>query len=294
MDDAALAPSTAEAQTSAEFSSVTIISVTFNSSCIVKDLVASVPPGVRVVLVDNGSSDIDQLQTLASEQVSVVANAHNVGFGVACNIGAQHACSDYLFFVNPDAQLSEHTVLALLEAAARYPQASAFNPAIEEGNGKQYFKRSSTLLPREHYMPRGWPTRDREVSVLSGAAIFIKRATFTAVGGFDEAIFLYHEDDDLSLRLKHHGPLMFIREAVLTHIGGAGSARSPAVAALKAWHMGRSRVYALRKHGFAAPWWRSFGLALWQLCSPLVWLSKRKRAKQLALLTGVWSMRGRP
>ena len=38
---------------------------------------------------------------------------------------------------------------------------------------------------------------------MGGAAIFIKKETFIKVGGFDEKIFLYHEDDDLSLRLKN-------------------------------------------------------------------------------------------
>ncbi|HSG59858.1 MAG TPA: glycosyltransferase family 2 protein [Pseudomonadales bacterium] len=292
MGDASVAPSTVEAKASTDLSSVTIISVTYNSVAIVRALLNSIPSGINVVLVDNGSRDIAQLQALENDHVRVVANGCNRGFGVACNVGARHANSDYLFFVNPDATLSAPTIRALLDAATRYPQAAAFNPAIREGNGRPYFKRSSTLLPRSQYMPRGWPARDSEVSVLSGAAIFVARPIFEKVGGFDENIFLYHEDDDLSLRLRELGPLMFVRDAVVTHIGGAGSSRSPEVAALKAWHMGRSRVYTLRKHGFALPWWRSFGLALWQLLSPLVWFSKRKRAKQVALLKGVWSSRG--
>ena len=292
MTDDALAPSPVGAPSPADLSVVTIVSVTYNSSAIVKQLVASIPAGVKVILVDNGSDDIEALQALTSDDVSVLHNHSNVGFGRACNQGAEAAHTEYLFFVNPDAYLTEETLHALMCAAHSYPDAVAFNPAIVEGNGKQYFKRSSTLLPRAEYMTRGWPSSDSAVNVLSGAAIFVKKSVFQAVGGFDENIFLYHEDDDLSLRLRRMGALMFIRNAVLTHIGGSGSARSPAVAALKAFHMGRSRVYTLRKYGFALPWWRSFGLALWQLLSPLVWFSKRKRAKQVALLRGVWSMRG--
>ena len=291
MTDDAHAPSPVGAKSPADFSSVTIVSVTFNSFNIVKQLVASIPTGVKVILVDNGSDDIEQLQTLTSDDISVLHNPRNVGFGTACNQGAAAANTDYLFFVNPDASLAGETLSALLNAVHKYHDAVAFNPAIVEGNGKQYFKRSSTLLPRAEYMARGWPSSDSAVNVLSGAAIFVKQSVFQAVGGFDENIFLYHEDDDLSLRLRRMGTLMFIRDAVLTHIGGSGSARSPAVAALKAFHMGRSRVYALRKYGFALPWGRSFVLALWQLLSPLVWFSKRKRAKQVALLKGVWSMR---
>lgn len=276
----------------ASLSDVTIVTVTFNSAKVVSDLVASVPAGVKVVLVDNGSRDIDALLALQNEWVTVLANGSNLGFGAACNRGAAHASTEFIFFVNPDARLEVATLDALLAAAERYPKAAAFNPAILDDRGRHYFKRSSTLLPRRDYMPRGWPSEDTVVKVLSGAAIFIRKSVFERIAGFDENIFLYHEDDDLSLRLREHGDLMFIRAAELMHIGGAGSARSPEVAALKAWHMGRSRVYALRKHGFCCPFYRSLAVACWQLLSPLVWFSKRKRAKQVAFLKGIWDRRG--
>jgi GT2 family glycosyltransferase len=139
-------------------------------------------------------------------------------------------------------------------------------------------------------VPRGWPDRDSEVTVLSGAALFMRRAAFEAVGGFDVRIFLYHEDDDLSLRLrKQAGKLMFIRAAQVVHLEGRSSSRSAEIAALKAWHMGRSRVYVTRKHGRPAPFARALGSAIRQLASPWVLLSRRKRAKQLAYLRGVFS-----
>jgi GT2 family glycosyltransferase len=128
--------------------------------------------------------------------------------------------------------------------------------------------------------------------VLSGAAFFVRRAAFEAVGGFDPAIFLYHEDDDLSLRLKAEcGRLMFIAGAQVTHQGGGSSVRSPDVAALKAWHMGRSRVYAMRRHDRPLAFVQALTSAVWQLMSPLLLLSRRKRAKQVAFLRGVWSAR---
>jgi GT2 family glycosyltransferase len=166
------------------------------------------------------------------------------------------------------------------------------NPRIAEADGGEYFKRKSCLIPRSDWMARGWPGADCEVNVLSGAAIFVRRADFDAVGGFDPAIFLYHEDDDLSRRLyAERGPLMFIRAALVQHLGGRSSVRSPEVAALKARHMGYSRVYTMRKHGRPYAFARALISAFIQLCSPLVVLSRRKRAKQVALLKGTWDAR---
>ena len=119
-----------------------------------------------------------------------------------------------------------------------------------------------------------------------------RKSALEAVGGFDPEIFLYHEDDDLSRRLRaERGPLMFIRAALVQHLGGRSSVRSPEVAALKAWHMGRSRVYAARKHGQKFAFGRALFQATAQLLSPAVLLSKRKRAKQWAFFRAVLASR---
>jgi len=79
--------------------------------------------------------------------------------------------------------------------------------------------------------------------------------------------------------------------APVRHIGGGSSVRSPLIARLKAWHMGRSHVYAARKHGQRFVFGRALFQAVLQLISPLTWFSARKRAKQIGLLKGVLSAR---
>ena len=51
--------------------------------------------------------------------------------------------------------------------------------------------------------------------------------------------------EDLSLRLRDHGPLMYCHRAQIMHLSGHGSPRKPEVAAFKAYHSTRSRVYIL-------------------------------------------------
>jgi N-acetylglucosaminyl-diphospho-decaprenol L-rhamnosyltransferase len=269
---------------------VTIISVSYNSVRVLPAMLASVPEGTPVVLVDNASGDAAALEYLAQQHgARLIRNPENLGFGVACNIGARAATTDYLLFLNPDAVLQPGALDRLVQAAdTDYPNASAMNPRIAEADGSPYFKRKSHLMPRSEWMPRGWPPADREVTVLHGAALFVRRRDFEAVGGFDPRIFLFHEDDDLSLRLRRErGPVLFIRDAVVQHVGGASSVRSPKIAALKAWHMGHSRVYGARKHGQPLARTGAILQAAVQLLSPLVLLSRRKRAKQWAFLRGV-------
>lgn len=268
---------------------VAIVTVCFNSTGVLADMLATIPEGCQVILSDNGSSDLVELQKIAAEYgAELVLNQSNLGFGRACNTGAAIATRELILFQNPDARLDENAISELVRAADHYPDAVAFNPAIRNANGSKFFKRGSCLLPAAQKLPRGWPDRDREVAVLSGASLMVRKADFDAVGGFDAAIFLYHEDDDLSLRMTAGGgKLMFVRQAQVTHAQGTSTTVSPATAALKAYHMGRSRVYASRKHGRPLAFSRALLLACWQLCSPLVLLSRRKRAKQWAFLQGV-------
>ncbi|NRB19491.1 MAG: glycosyltransferase family 2 protein [Rhodobacteraceae bacterium] len=269
-----------------------IVTVCYRSMAVLPQMLASVPNGVQVVLVDNaGEDDGGELATLAAKySAKLISNDQNKGFGVACNQGAAELDTEFLLFLNPDTALAADTLTRLLAAADTYKGASAFNPQITSPNGGQLFKRNSHLFPRSDKMPRGWPEQDREVTVLSGAALLIRRAAFEHVSGFDENIFLYHEDDDIALRLKKNaGKLMFVRDAIVTHLEGRSSVRSPEIAALKAWHMARSRVYATRKHGRSVPFARALNSALRHLLSVTVLFSERKRSKQVAYLCGVLS-----
>ncbi|WP_425092813.1 glycosyltransferase family 2 protein [Tropicimonas sp. S265A] len=270
---------------------ITLVTVTHNSMAVLPDMLASVPKGVKVVIVDNASdaAALSKLRQLtAARGATLLENKENKGFGVACNQGAAGAETAYLLFLNPDARLGAGALEAFLEGAARYPDASAFNPRISNADGTPYFKRSSVLLPAGASLPRGWPAQDREVPILTGAALFVRREGFETVGGFDPAIFLFHEDDDLALRLKRTcGPLMFLRDAEVTHASGTSSRRTAASAGFKAYHMGMSRVYAVRKHDVPGEPRAAFRQALLKMMSPENLLSRRRRAKNYGFLRGV-------
>lgn len=271
----------------------TLVSVCFNSSAVLKNLLASIPAGTTIILVDNGSGDIAATQELADKyHAQLITNAHNSGFGAACNQGAALSRSEFLFFVNPDSILNATTIAQLESAADAHPTASAFNPRIVNARGEPSFKRRSCLLKPDQILRRQPPGHDSEVPVLSGAALFVRARAFDQVGGFDTNIFLYHEDDDISLRLRQQaGPIWFIPAAKVMHLSGHSSGRSAKVAALKAWHMGRSLVYTTSKHHIHGAYPKALWSAIRQVLSPSTLLSKRKFYKNRAFFQGVLSAR---
>ncbi len=273
-----------------QLSDITIVTVCYKSDAVIGEMVASIPSETPIVLVDNGGlTDFPDFG--ADRQVEILRLEENVGFGRGCNVGAEAAKTRFVFFLNPDSHLKAGALEALLLAAERYPQASAFNPRISDTKGRASFKRRSYLLPGSEHMKPGWPGGDAEVAVLSGSAIFVSKEKFEQAGRFDPEIFLYHEDDDLSLRLKEMGPLYFVHDAQVMHAAGNASGRSAKVAHLKAYHMARSRVYTGRKYKRPAPHLFAYLEAFRLMASPLTWFSARKRAKAAGFLAGAMSVK---
>jgi GT2 family glycosyltransferase len=65
--------------------------------------------------------------------------------------------------------------------------------------------------------------RSQLVDWVGGAALMVRRSAFEAIGGFDEAMFLYMEDVDLCRRSRLGGwRVRYLAEAVVEHrMGGS-------------------------------------------------------------------------
>lgn len=269
-----------------ELSNVSIVIVSFNSEEKLFELFPSIPESCELIIVNNASNSLPQ-ELKKSRDFIEIHNSENKGFGTACNIGVTKASKDFIFLLNPDTFLKDHCLENLLKVCKDFPNASAFTPKITNKKNKEDFKRRSILLNRGQWL-KGPPKVLSEIPVMGGAAIFLKKTIFSEVGGFDENIFLYHEDDDLSLRLKNTvGPLMYCPQANVIHEGGNSSLRNPKTAMLKGFHMGKSRVYAMKKYKINNYKVKCLLFAIIQLMSIEMLFSKRKRAKYLAFFKGV-------
>lgn len=268
---------------------ITIITVTYNSLEVLPNMLSSISPNIPVIIVDNNSENKKELRALSKKyHTKLIENETNLGFGSSCNIGASYSKTKYLLFLNPDTQLDKNTIKYLLNAAKKYPNVSAMNPRIIEHDNSPFFKRRSHLLPRSKWQKRGLLKKDSEVSILSGSALFVKTEHFKKVHGFDQNIFLFHEDDDLCLRLNDKcGKLMYINDAVVKHFSGTSSIRSNKIAAFKAWHMGQSKIYTIKKHNILFGKSLAIIHSLLKLLSPESFLSKRRIIKNYSFLKSI-------
>jgi hypothetical protein len=194
-----------------------LVLVNYNGGGAVLACLASVQstcgPEVEVIVVDNASTDGSaDLIEAAFPQVTVVRCATNEGFGAGCNRGARAARGPYLVFLNPDTLAQPgwlEALLAPLESDAGAGLATskvvlAQHPDRLNACGMSIHITGLTLV-RGLNLPADSYSQTEEVDAVSGAAFAARRDLFEALGGFDEAFFLYMEDTDLSWRARLMG-----------------------------------------------------------------------------------------
>jgi N-acetylglucosaminyl-diphospho-decaprenol L-rhamnosyltransferase len=236
--------------------SVTAVVVAYDSARLLPACVEALSrQGLRVIVVDNASED-DSAAVAQRLGATVIRNRRNEGYGRANNRGARAATSEIILIVNPDVILAEGAARCLAEAAERYPDAGLLAPRIMEPDGRFFFQSRSLLSP---YLenPSGrlmLPEGDCCAPFLSGACVMARRELFLRLGGFDENIFLFYEDNDLCRRVADAGhALVHVHEALATHQRGGSSAARPGRIYRGRWHQAWSRAYVSRKYGLTNP-----------------------------------------
>lgn len=181
---------------------------------------------VELIVVDNQSTDgsPDYIRTHFPE-VRLIHNARNGGFGSGNNLGAAYACGQYLVFLNPDTRVSGDWLKPLIEqlsaderlgiATAKLLLMDAPDTINTCGNDVHF---TGVTLCRGMGAAAATFNEVTEVSAASGAAFAMRRTVFDAVNGFDEMMFMYMDDTDLSLRVQQAGyKCVYVPESVIYH-----------------------------------------------------------------------------
>lgn len=263
---------------------IALVTVTYSPGKHLWDFIDSVPDataqGAHVVIVDNGSKDgVPEAVASANHPmpVELIYSGGNIGYGAAMNVGARalrdkrdrgEIDPEFFAIVNPDVVFSPGAIDRMVEAARRHPRAGAVGPLIREDDGSAY--PSARKLPRlgmgighallgPVWKSNPWTTsymlgfdmdREREAEWLSGSCILLRWDAFEALGGFDEAYFMYMEDVDLGDRLARAGWLnIFTPTAEISHAQGHSASKHPEIV-LKAHHDSVYRYQADRLTGW--------------------------------------------
>jgi GT2 family glycosyltransferase len=263
---------------------LTVICVTYNSGHVIEHFLSSLDSDIKVIIVDNGSTE-STLPDRLRNRAHVISTGSNIGYGSACNLGAAATSSQLLLFSNPDIRFESDSIEQLLKAASDFPNA-AFNPLIYR-KGKLHIRRWSRLMPGQT-LDRSQVDIDNTIPVLSGACFLVRRDHFDQINGFDQNIFLFHEDDDLSARLKRLGvQLRLAAGSKVHHNAGNSSDRSPASERIKGNAMAQSLIYVMQKYALPFDISVERRKSFLKLALPYVFLHKARRTKLLGFIEGL-------
>jgi N-acetylglucosaminyl-diphospho-decaprenol L-rhamnosyltransferase len=216
----------------------------------------------EVNLLDNASGE--DLTDLAARFPGCRAFSapRNLGFGGGHNLLAGETDAPYLLILNPDIELvAPGTVARLLALVEHGDRVVAAGPKLltSDGtpqpydHGRLHGLRAAIALQGGHSYWRATDVR-QEVAWVSGAAMLLRHSAFAALGGFDEKLFLYKEDEDLCLRLRQAGGAVVYEPGVaMRHVG--------AVVADRHHELRGASSYFFAKHYAGRPGRRAFAAA---------------------------------
>jgi GT2 family glycosyltransferase len=183
----------------------------------------------EIVVVDNDSTD-DSLDRLGSPpRVTIVRAGRNLGFAAGVNLGARRCTGRLLLLLNPDVRVLPGAIATTADYLDGHPDVGIAGPLLVDGRGR-WQPSAGRLGALGHVVldtrfARRPILRTRSVGWIHGAFLLMPRALFDAVGGLDEAYFMYGEDLDLCSRVRTAGyRTIVVAEARAVHYGNRSGA----------------------------------------------------------------------
>ncbi len=230
---------------------ITVSTNKLNTSCIqsMRRVVENSSLKIAFVVVDNASTEIDahEFVTEYMPEAIVILRQKNHGFGDSCNRGARDINAKYYFFLNPDTDISDVSVIdALYAFMTKYPKVGIAAPRLKYMDGtvqetcRRFPKWYTPIVQRTNIFPTKLSDNHRNeflmddfshnearmVDWVQGSAFMIDGDLYRELGGFDERYFMYFEDVDLCRQCWEKGrPVYYLPEVELFHEFTKGSAK---------------------------------------------------------------------
>ncbi len=238
---------------------ITVVIPTYNGIKYIPDCLDSLKGQLRrpdeIIVVDDGSTDeTASLIARSYPEVRLIRLESNRGFATAINEGIRRCQTDHIALLNNDARAEPQWLSELARTLDEQPSTGSCSSKMLFANRPDIvnsigigFTRAGTAFDV------GYGQKDGEkfnyprpiFGACAGAALY-RRKLFQDVGLFDEDLFMWYEDADLSFRAQLAGyRCLYVPTARVYHVGG-GTA-SPADR-LHVHYCSRNQILILAKN----------------------------------------------
>jgi GT2 family glycosyltransferase len=200
---------------------LSIIIVTYKSNDIIKECLSSIYQHIKlgndeyeVIVVDNSSDSYKEnlkkiIEKSPIEKIRFISSDENLGYGAGNNIGLRVANGKIACIMNPDIRLVEPLFEYALSCFSLNENLALMGCKQIGGANLSYYlrpeKNLSFLNPLVIKIFNILNIYNNRYFYLSGALMFIDIKKFKEIDLFDEEIFLYFEEPDISNRFLSKG-----------------------------------------------------------------------------------------
>lgn len=237
---------------------INVLIVNWNSGgqCLqlIHSLVKSEFANYRIIMIDNDSSESDDLKLKNCEEIAslkkvefhLIQNASNLGYAGGNNAGFDYLKNENLagdiLILNPDITLQPNTLSVMSNVLNQDGIAGVMVRTLAAGGDLMY-----DYFSLNGFVQKWLYSKDNstvETDYLAGSCMLLNRKLIDRLGLFDDSFFLYWEEVDLSIRLKNSGfRLMSTNETFIIRSDNELSRKSNSV-----YYLIRNSFLLLKNH----------------------------------------------
>jgi GT2 family glycosyltransferase len=214
---------------------ISIIIVTYNSIDLIQDCIDSIfqfndiqSLKIEVIVVDNSDEATSVLlfnfiKKLYGDKIILIKNELNLGYGHGNNIGIKAATGEIICIMNPDVRFIEPLLQVVQNRFEMDSNLCLLG--FKQLGGKNV---SFYLKPEFSYgiftsiitkLANNFNIFNKNRFHLSGAFLFLDKKKFVEIGQFDEDVFMYYEEADISNRIQKGGyQITYLKEYKYLHL----------------------------------------------------------------------------
>lgn len=238
----------------------------------------------QIHVLDNASTDGSpeyiRARSEKCEKIIYIESGKNIGFAAANNRLACTVDAEWLLLLNPDTEVYTGSINELFRFATEHPAGGIYGGRTVFPDGSlniascwahqtvwsifcRAFALSAAFPASSVFNPEAYGSwkRDsiREVGIVVGCFLLIRRELWEELGGFDTSYWMYGEEADLCIRAQKLGyrPLITPKAEIMHLVGASASTKTS-----KTILVAKAKATLIRRHWSGLRRWAGLLLML--------------------------------
>jgi len=236
----------------------TVVLPTFFPGEQIVKCIETIPKIFKIVIIDN-SYDDRLIKFIKKYNNIEYHNIGDVGLGKTFNYALSIIKTELIFLTQPDVTLRNNCLENLINSTLLYPSAGILAPIVfDNGIYSKYdfydlkYDKINKVFNNKKFKDgmNVVPSGDYSVDAINATSMLLNTNLMKTIGGWDNNIYVYLEDIDISLRLKLNGnEIIKVRSAEVDHKGFSSHFLEikDTMNLSRVWHFTWSSIYFKKK-----------------------------------------------